>query len=173
MAFPYSPKSALHDAVVREIFRSNLVFAGWKSEEQHRRDIAGTDLIDFAVELLIDRKMKDSRHGRHFARDLAAMHEKQRLDQVGRGELVLTHQLAQRRRAATSAWAVSKWKRHMGKMSEREAAPQPPQPPRPAAGTCFAFFSPRTSFPDFTFLSRRLYNRKGWSRASCCIAEAA
>src|SRR5687768_12477731 len=99
--------------------------------------------------------MEDTGHRADLALYPGAMHDKERLNQVGRGELVLPHELPDRSRPTPPPWSVEEGEGHEGKTRERQACPQRQTGVAPPSGTCFAFFCTRTHFPGFTFKSRR------------------
>ena len=78
-----------------------------------------------SIQHLVHREMIDAGHGADLALDPGAMHHEQRLNQIGRGQLVLAHQLAYGARPAAAPGSIGGRKGHEGKTRERPPGPQP------------------------------------------------
>jgi hypothetical protein len=84
------------------------------------------------------------------------MHDEERLDQIGRRQLMLAHQLANRGGPPAAAGSVGGRKGHGGKTRERLSGPQP-QSKLAVAGwhVLCRFHHGRTLYLVFPFMYRR------------------
>ena len=100
------PERPLHDAVLGEVLRSDLVLGRRHAEQQDRGMPRAADPVDLAVERFVHRQVVDPGHRGDLALDPGAVDHEQRLDQVRRPELVLAHESAQGVGASPAPWSM-------------------------------------------------------------------
>jgi hypothetical protein len=153
---PQPAQGPLDNPVIGKVLRSNLVLPGGNAEQQDRRNPTRTDLIDLAVELLIDREMKHAGHRGDLTLYPGAMHDEEGLDEIRRSKLVLADELSYGSRPAAAPGSVGRGEGHEGRLESGRPARNGTTEVAAPIGTCFAFFWTRTHLHASTFRSRRV-----------------
>lgn len=150
-------KRLLNDSVLREILRPDIVLCGRYPEQQHRLDPQRSNPIHLLIQRLVHGELEDFRHRGDLALHEGSVHDKERLNEVGRCQLVLANELTDRAGPAAAPRPVAGNEGHRGKTRERPLGPQPQPKLAGVFGTCFAFKAGRrTLFRAFTFTFRRV-----------------
>lgn len=119
MPLTQTTECPLHDPVIREVFRADLVLGRRKPKQQHCRNPQRPNLVHLAVKHLVHRQLPDVRHRADLALDARPMDHKQRLDEVSGRQLMLAHQLAYCCRPASTPRAIGGREGHGGKTRDR------------------------------------------------------
>src|SRR5438093_11037636 len=115
-ALAQSAKGTLHDSIGGEILRADFVLGRGEPKEKDRGNSQTLDVVDFAVEHLVDRQLRHPGHRSNLALYAPAVHQKDRLDQVPSVEFVFPDEAPHRLGATAPAGSDTERGSHDGRL---------------------------------------------------------